>query len=319
MGHDLVNRKLKISAVVVNYNSGLHLRECIEGLLQNLEVEYSLDEIVVVDNQSTDGSLALIESHPKVRVVRSHTNSGYGGGCNIGYEHTSGDILLFMNPDVTLISPVECVRAAFELDANCAVVAPGIIEQGSLCNSLRSLPTVLSDALSELGINQWADHRYHRYQSNIAMNTTKDRNYFLGYAQGSAIFVRREAFVRAGKFDANFFLYYEEVDLYKRLADLGHRFIYDTRCKIRHASGGSSGSLEWRKTAIRYNSKLRYFSKHASKLWLIVHKILILIILFLKVFLHSFSVCFRRDHVSKFRAYVYAIQLYVRGYTPWQL
>lgn len=312
MVNNISKSKLKISAVVVNYNSGSLLRECMEGLLQHLETGY--DEIIVVDNQSTDGSLALIEAVPGVRIIRAKTNTGYGGGCNLGFEFIKGDILLFLNPDIKLISPVICVREEFEQNADCAVVAPGIIEQDNLCKSLRPLPTIINDALSELGIN-WANYRY---QSRVAKEITKKSGYFHGYAQGSAFFVRRKAFTRVGKFDADFFLYYEEVELFKRFSDYGYRFIYDTRCTVSHSSGGSSGSLEWRKTAIRYNSKLKYFSKHSSKLGLIVHKILILTVLGLKLILYlpMLSIC--RVHFSKLRAYIYAIRLYIKGYTPWR-
>lgn len=311
MRDNFINRKLKVSAVVVNYNSGLYLKECIEGLRQHLETGF--DEIIVIDNQSTDGSLALIETLPGVRVIRAQINTGYGGGCNFGFEHTSGDILLFMNPDVKLISPITCVRNTFMQDANCAVVAPGIIEQDNLCFSLRPLPTIISDALSELGIN-WANYSY---QNSIVKEMTKESNYFQGYAQGSAIFVRREAFERVGKFDTDFFLYNEEVELFKRLADYGYRFIYDTRCMVRHGSGGSSGDLDWRKTAIRYNSKLKYFLKHSSYIGLIAHKILILVILFFKLILYLPAAIIYRGRFNKFKAYIYAIRLYLKGYTPW--
>lgn len=299
---------LRISAVVVNYNSGSQMRDCIESLLKYLEIEKG-DEIVVVDNQSTDDSLAFIESFHSVKIIRSPVNAGYGTGCNIGSKHTNGEILLFVNPDVTLISSVVCVRDSFKQDANCALVAPGVIQRGCLRKLITSFPTILNEVPGGYRIAM----AFHKLRSD----TTPV--YFNGYPNGGVVFVRREAFERIGGFDEGFFLYYEEADLFKRLASSGYKFIYDTRCLAIHPGGGSSGSLGWRKSAIGYNSKLRYFTKHSSKAGLKVHKALTLLGLFPKFALFLINVAIRRVPLDEIYAYLYAIRLYVKGYIPWHL
>lgn len=305
---------MRISAIVVNYNSGLHVLDCVEGLLQHLDSENTADEIIVVDNNSTDNSVDSIKSYPTVRIVQSSVNVGYAGGCNIGSEHTSGDILLFMNPDAVLTSPVTCIRDRFEQNDDCAIVAPGIIEQGDLYGLLRPFPSVLSDTLGELGLGYLLFREYCR---GVTLSTKQKYDFFSGYAQGSAFFVRRDAFERIGRFDAGFFLYYEEVDFFKRMADHGFRFIYEPGCLVRHASGGSSDELDWKKTAIRYNSKFRYFSKHFTKVKLGVHRIATLAVLLLKISLYLPGVTMHLINQRKINAYIYALRLYIKGYMGW--
>jgi len=315
---NITKRKLKISAVIVNFNSGLYLKECIEGILQHLEVKDDGDEIIVVDNNSTDNSLASIESLSPIKIIPLKTNLGYGGGCNVGFDHSSGRILFFLNPDVKLISTVNYVLDLFEKNANCAIVAPGIIEQGHLCNSLRPFPSVLKDALGEFGLSLKQGSIGVSWETLRVENNQKEVQ-FWGYTQGSAFFLRREVFEQAGKFDPGFFLYYEEVDLFKRIADREESFFYEPKCLVIHVSGGSSSGLEWRKTAIRYNSKKRYFTKHASKPWLIIHKILILLILFLKLLsYYPIGIILRRDRKNMFRAYLYAMLLYAGRSCHWK-
>lgn len=303
-----------ISAVIVNYNSGLYLLECVESLMYYLDVGDGADEIIIIDNNSSDDSLARIEPRPGISIVRSQVNLGYGGGCNMGFERSGGEIIFFMNSDVKLVTPAERIRAIFELDDGRAIIAPGIIEQGYLCNSVQPFPSVINDMLREFGLLQ-----DHRHEINSKSTKVKEQGYFSGYARGPAFFVSREAFRRVSGFDPGFFLFYEEADLFKRMQDLGLKFFYEPECMLEHAIGVSSTGLGWKKTAIRYNSKLRYFSKHTSKPGLLLHRLSILIILFLKLLIYapSLSVRHRRLIPERINAYLYGIKLYARHHVPW--
>lgn len=304
---------MKISAVVVNYNSSGYLEKCVGSLLEHLDVSAGKDEIIVVDNCSTDGSLDAVEGLKTVKAVRSRTNLGYGGGCNAGFEQSAGDVLMFMNPDADLVTSVDSVRAIFQSDPLCAVVAPVMIEDGVPCDSLKPFPTVLSDALGEIGL-EWRSASRHP----VITGRGRAGDYFNGFSTGAAIFVRRDAFVKVGRFDGSFFLYYEETDLFKRLADAGYRFVYAPGCAVEHASGGCSRRLDWRKTAIRYNSKLRYFSKHFSGKRLVAHKALTIAELMLKSAANLTGISRRSAGNGKLGGYLYAMRIYAERYVPWQ-
>lgn len=300
---------MRISAIIVNYNSGPLLAECVSSLRENLMVDHSDDEIIVVDNDSSDKSVAAVECIETLKIIKSRVNSGYAAGCNVGASHAAGDIFLFLNPDTVLSTPADSVRAIFEQNGSIAAVAPVIVENGEPCNSLRPFPTVVSDALDEFGLRS-AEKKWHEFTKTAL----REKGFFRGYSQGSAFFVRREDFEQVIGFDEDYFLYYEELDLYKRLAAEGHEFHYDTGCVFWHASGGSSAALGWQKTAIRYNSKIRYFSKHLSGKKLAVHKTLFLTALPLKILSYLPLILFRRRTSEKINAYLYGFNLYLFGH-----
>lgn len=303
--------QMKISAIIINYESGEYLGKCIGGLLRYLKQD--VDEIIIVDNDSKDGSLANLDNRAAVRCIELKENVGYGGGCNIGCAETTGDILLFLNPDVVLQTPIENIRGLFERYDHCAIITPSIVDVTGQRNphvSRRAFPTVFDDAISEF--------KYLKPKRKKAKSYSFEGNIFYeGFSNGCALFVRKKAFEEVGGFDDKYFLYYEEVDLFKRLHNLGYTFIHEPRCRVAHVSGGSSDPLGWERNAIGYNSKLRYFSKHASKQLICVHRILNLLILFLKIIATLLGTLLGILDARKIRAYVYAIKLYIFGYTPW--
>lgn len=304
--------KVGVSAIMVNYNSGAHLHAGIAGLHRHLSLEDGLDEIIIVDNNSSDDSLVSIASVPGVRIVRSTINLGYGGGLNKGADCAQGDVLLFINPDATLTSAIEAVRSAFESEVNCAVVAPNVLENGHIPYPPRPRLTVLGDAWRDLA----AESRL--IPPTAADHQPGERIHFSGYSNGCAIFMRKSAFARVGRFDEDMFLYYEEADIFRRLSDVGYVFTYEPSCTVKHASGGSSSSLGWEKTAIRYNSKLKYFIKHSTILELIAHRAISLSILLVKLVVHSVHAVLHGRSPEKLNAYLYAGRLYLMGYVPWR-
>ena len=90
----------QLSVVIVNYNSGAYLLECIRTALPQV------DEILVVDNASSDNSIIECQQHfpdePKLNIVRNHSNRGFAVACNIGAMRAKGDFLFFLNPDCAL-------------------------------------------------------------------------------------------------------------------------------------------------------------------------------------------------------------------------
>ena len=89
-----------ISVIIVNWNAGIQLRECVDSVIQ-----YGrplVEQIVVVDNGSTDGSETAIEGLPSVTLIRVGANLGFGRACNLGAANSNSEFLLFLNPDARL-------------------------------------------------------------------------------------------------------------------------------------------------------------------------------------------------------------------------
>lgn len=193
---------------MVAYASASTLRAC----LGSLPVD-QLHGVVVVDNASPDDSADVAASVPGVRIVRLAENRGFGGGCNAGAAAlATAELVLFLNPDA-VIEPDQLVLLVDHLDRSprAAVVAPRLYRQGEpltsagrdagLATELRTVvPTALSRLLPERRLP--ADH---------------DRSGPVHYVEGACFVVRREALMRVGGFDEDFFLFFEELDLATRL------------------------------------------------------------------------------------------------------
>ncbi|WP_406568108.1 glycosyltransferase family 2 protein [Caldinitratiruptor microaerophilus] len=297
-----LRRRLEITAIIVNFNSGSRLEQCVMSLRRYLNMS-SGDRIIVIDNASTDGSETVVAGLPCVDLVKLPKNIGYGAACNHGAALARSPLLLFLNPDVRLISPVEAIRGDFASDPQVVCVAPMIVERGQAIRSIRPFPTIWSDLAHELS--------FRRRPEYVSIDTGPME--FSGYAQGSCLFIRTSSFEKVGGFDPAFFLYYEETDLLRRMAS--GRFLFDPRCRVEHESGGSSSHLSWKRTALRYHGKVHYFKKHSSYGAFTIHRLLTLGVLMLKLLgaIVSPTLRVKRD------AYRYALELYLHGHRPWNL
>lgn len=202
-----------VSAVIVNYESGAGLLEC----LRSLREQPGLGETIVVDNGSNDGSVtAAVASFPDLILVDPGRNLGFAGGANAGARVARGRLLLFLNPDTELPpAAVETLAAAFH-SADVGVAGPtlelehlGAREVGCTIDPL-GYPVPLS----------------------------RPRPPF--YVSGCALMTSRELFSELGGFDERFFMFVEDVDLCWRtlLRGLDVRVIPDV--VVRHHGGASA-------------------------------------------------------------------------------
>jgi GT2 family glycosyltransferase len=212
--HDEESRALlrTVGVVVVAYASQATLADCLAALPVD-----ELHGVVVVDNASPDDSAAVAEGVAGVRVVRLPTNRGFGAGCNAGAAALpDAQQLLFLNPDAVL-APTELRNKLDHLAGHptCAVVAPRLFRDGE------ALPSAGRDAgvLTELrNVVPTALARFlpeRRFPSSYAVTGP------VRYVEGACFLVRADALAEAGGFDEAFFLFFEELDLARRLRRKG--------------------------------------------------------------------------------------------------
>jgi len=92
-----------LDIIIVNWNAGQLLRDCVESIEKTKQNNFVLERIVVVDNASTDGSLNYLEDRKvAVHSIRNESNLGFGAACNQGAKDSQSDYLLFLNPDTRL-------------------------------------------------------------------------------------------------------------------------------------------------------------------------------------------------------------------------
>ena len=244
----------EVAAVVVNYNAGKALTECVASLKRE-----GVSVIVVVDNGSTDGSLEyLAATNPDVQVLHTGRNLGFGGGVNYGARRTSGELLLVCNPDLELQSGA--LRAMVDRltnDPSLGLVGPALVTPaGDLQPSGRAFPTLRrSSVQAVLGVIFPENGYSRRYRE---ANCARAGIGIVDWVTGACLLVRRGAFEAVGGFDGRYFMYVEEVDLCWRLAGAGWRTGYEESARVLHLAGVSTAAVPYRMIVAHHLSLWRF-------------------------------------------------------------
>lgn len=254
-----------ISAVIVNYNAGEHLLACVRSLRVD-----GVAEVIVVDNASTDGSLAaLAAGDPDTRIVHAGGNLGYGRAANRGAALAAHDLVLVLNPDV-VVEPgtLKALTGALTLGAGTpgdrlGIVGPRIeMPDGRLYPSARTFPSLV-DAIGHgfLGLvaprNPWS-RRYKLLDWDHAGFTTVD------WVSGACLLARRQCYEQIGGFDEAYFMYLEDVDLCWRAWRAGWQVGYEPAARVAHVQGVSTDQRPYRMIVAHHESLWRFARRTTS-------------------------------------------------------
>jgi GT2 family glycosyltransferase len=232
---------MNLSIIIVNWNSTDYLRPCLASIYK--ETRGVTFEVIVVDNASSDVSCRdLIESeYPAAQLLMSRVNLGFAGGSNAGYELSSGEVLLFLNPDTEIKANVFS-RMVQELNSGDEIGAVGVRllnTDGSLQSScVQTYPTIANQLLdSDFLRARWPNSSLWGVKALHESSTTPAT---VDVISGACLMVKRDVFQRAGKFDERFFMYVEDLDLCRRINGSGVRIHYLNDCEVIHHGGKSS-------------------------------------------------------------------------------
>jgi GT2 family glycosyltransferase len=247
-----------VDIVVVAYQSRDRLRDCVQPLLGLPEVR-----VIVADNASPDCGIETI-ADLDVTCLRLPRNGGFAYGCNAGWTAGRGEYVLLLNPDATLdAASLASLVAVLDADPGVGAVAPRILDgDGHREASLRRFPRLRSTYAQALFLHRvfprasWTDEL-------IQDDATYDRPAAHEWVSGACILLRRSALQELGGLDDGFFLYCEDVDLCRRLADHGLAVRYEPAATARHAGGASRPRAEL--YAVLAASRVRYARKHRGR------------------------------------------------------
>lgn len=248
------------AAVIVNYESGELLIRCIDAL--RADDSAGPVDIVVVDNGSTDGSVAALRvHHPDVPVVEPHANLGYGRAANLGIAATRAPFVLVCNPDTELhAGSARAVLSAFGADPRVAIVGPRILNpDGTTYPSARIAPTT-GVAVGHAVLGQIApQNRFTREyrQSDAAVDEPRD----VDWVSGAALWFRRSALDRAGGWDERYFMFLEDVDVCRTMTTAGDRVRYEPAAQVTHVVGASRAGAPMQSILAHHRSAYRYVAK----------------------------------------------------------
>ncbi|MEA2481207.1 MAG: hypothetical protein QOJ07_3129, partial [Thermoleophilaceae bacterium] len=220
-----------VAVVIPNWDG----REWLPGCLESLAAQTRpADDVVVVDNGSTDGSVELIrERYGWVRLIALATNTGFAPACNRGVAAAAdADRIALVNTDIELAPDwLELMSAALDAHPEAAAVACKMVDLAD--------PGVIYDAGDVLRRDGACDQRGRFLRDDGRWDEPGEA---WSACAGAALY-RRDAFLAAGGFDEDFFAYLEDVDLGLKLRLAGWRCRYEPRAVARHAGGGTSGRL----------------------------------------------------------------------------
>jgi len=248
----------RVSAIVVSFNSRAYLERCLGSVLG------AVDDLVVVDSASSDGSGELVRDRfPTVRVVELQENRGFGAAMNVGVEAADGDYLLLLNPDAwatdgAVAKLVECAEG----DALAGIVGPRLSNpDGTLQRSVRGYPTPWR-LVTEYFFLRWLAPRSRLLNSFYGAGFDHGSRANVEFLVGAALLVRRSAFDEVGGFDADFFMFNEEVDLSYRMKRAGRRILFCPAAQFVHLGGASTSAVWDRMYREQLRSHLRFLTKH---------------------------------------------------------
>jgi hypothetical protein len=251
----------ELAVAVVSWNTREHLRRC----LASVEAE-GAEEVVVVDNASSDGSPAMVRAeHPRVRLLANPGNTGYGAAANQAVTACTAPYVLLLNAD-TRVCTGSLAALAEHLDRHpgAGLVGPRLLNpDGTLQVSCQPLPTPLHTLLADSPLWRIVPHVPVLRRRSL-YGWSHDRARVVPWVKGAALAIRRAPVEEVGGFDPAFFLYYEEVDLCHRLAGAGWTIHFAPAAEVVHVGGASTVQDRAAMAAQRFAGTMQYYRRHYS-------------------------------------------------------
>lgn len=258
------------SVIIVSFNTRELLRKCLASLMSAARTHNI--EIIVVDNASKDHSAEMVqEDFPQVRLLHSQINLGFAAANNWAFTVATGRYWILLNPDAEMRHDALDHAFRFMLDHPRAAMAGAklIAPDGKTQPSARQFPSILNEVLVLSGMAARFPHSrfFGRFDRTWADENTPAQ---VDWVPGAFAIMRPEALKQVGCFDERFFLYYEEVDLCRRLKDHQWQIWYQPDIVIQHIGGESSKTVEKAEISSsgsqlvlwRMRSALLYYRKH---------------------------------------------------------
>ncbi|MGU3368067.1 glycosyltransferase family 2 protein [Bacillus mycoides] len=256
-----------LDIVIVNWNAGEQIQECLNSINDVKCTTFNIGKVVVVDNNSTDNSIALISNNRyeyNLSIIKNDYNAGFGKACNQGAAKCESEYILFLNPDTKLfndslddvmlfcqkqhnklgVTGIQLVDEKGDVGRTCRYFPKKRNRIGKITGLTRIFPSLSNEMLT------W-DH-----------NDLKEVDQIMG----AFFIVQNKVFKELEGFDEQFFVYYEEVDLCKRIQEQGYKNYFYPYSKAFHQGGGTSNQVKDMRLFYSLRSWLKYEKKHNGKL-----------------------------------------------------
>ena len=253
-----------LDIIIVNWNSGNFLVKCIQSLFIEKN-DLNIGKVFIIDNNSSDNSLDKILQNNKIEIIRNNENKGFAKAANQGFRLSKAPYVLLLNPDTRLLNSTlkDCVNF-MDKEVNVDILGCQLLnDNGEISPSCARFPTPGKLFMGAFGLSkafpsffkpailmsEW-DHKTSRYVDQV---------------MGAFMFMRHSIFERLGYFDERFFVYCEELDFSKRLAEIGGRSFFNSEISAIHSGEGTTKAVKAFRLFLNLRSRLQYSKKHFSR------------------------------------------------------
>ena len=252
-----------IDIVIINWNSGNYLKQCISSIFSTSNADY-VNTIFIIDNNSSDFSIDQVNQNNKIKIIRNKENRGFAKASNQGFHLSKAPYILLLNPDTQLLDTTLKVCIAFmERHPETDILGCRLLnDKGETSASCARFPTPFKLFMDSVGFSKifpkifspailmsdW-DHKTSRYVDQL---------------MGAFMFMRHSIFEKVGYFDERFFVYCEELDFSKRLHNLGGKSFFNTDIVAIHSGEGTTKAVKAFRLFLNLRSRLQYAKKHFS-------------------------------------------------------
>lgn len=254
---------MELSIIIVNWNSVDYLRECLLSIYNfTHNVEF---EVIIVDNASPEPNVdELLKDFPAIKIEKNAKNLGFAAANNLGFVNSTGEFVLFLNPDTRLISPaINDLLEKSRTLPNAGVVGCKLLnsDRSTQLSSIQRFPKILNQVLD-------IDFLQRRWPGcplwDLAPLFSDKLDIFkVEVISGACMLLRRSVFAQVTMFSEEYFMYGEDIDLNYKVYRAGFQNYYVASSSIIHHGGGSSSRHrvnQW-KTLMKYRAMRMYYRK----------------------------------------------------------
>jgi hypothetical protein len=262
---------MDLSILIVNYKNKAKTISCIESIKQ-ADLTGLTYEIIMVDNNSADGTIEELKlKYPEVKCLASQHNRGMGGGNNLAARGAIGEYLMILNND-TLVKTdsIKKLINYYKSRQDIGLLGPKLqYPDGRLQNTCLRFPGILTPFYRRTFLGKFAKRHLDRFiYADYDHQTVKE----VDWVQGSAMLIKHSLFEELAGFDELFFMYFEDIDLCRRIWQSGLKVIYYPESVIIHDHTRASANDRWylapftnRLSQIHLASWIKYFIKWKFK------------------------------------------------------
>ncbi len=244
----------KIAIVILNWNGVKLLEKYLPSVIKNSSEKNV--ELYVADNNSSDDSVAFLKkNYPLVKIIKQEDNYGFAEGYNRALQKVEADIFVLLNSDVE-VTPgwiSKCLKL-FEANAKIAAVQPKILSFEK--PHLFEYAGAGGGFIDKYGYPFCRGRMLNKIEPDIGQYNTSTPIF---WASGACMFLRAEAFKKAGGFDSDFWAHMEEIDLCWRMKNLGYEVWYQPESVVFHLGGGT----------LSYGSPKKIYLNFRNNLWML--------------------------------------------------